>query len=42
VERPWNLASFRRNSLMVDLGAIGIVLACFAILFAILYALDRI
>jgi len=27
---------------MTDLGAIAIVLACFAVLFAILYALDRI
>jgi hypothetical protein len=28
--------------LMTDLGAIAIVLACFAVLFAILYALDRV
>jgi len=27
---------------MTDLGAIAIVLACFAVFFAILYALDRI
>jgi len=27
---------------MTDLGAIAIVLACFAVLFAILYALDRV
>jgi hypothetical protein len=31
-----------RKSLMTDLGAIAIVLACFAVLFTILYALDRI
>jgi len=27
---------------MTDLGAIGIVLACFVVLFAILYGLERI
>jgi hypothetical protein len=31
-----------RKSLMTDLGAIGIVLACFALFFAFLYALDRV
>ena len=31
-----------RKSLMTDLGAIAIVLACFAVLFAILHALDRV
>jgi len=30
------------ESPMTDVGAIGIVLACFAVLFAILYALDRV
>jgi hypothetical protein len=33
---------FRRKSPMTDLGAIAIVLACFAVLFALLYALDRV
>jgi hypothetical protein len=33
---------FRRKSLMTDLGAIAIVLACFAVFFVMLYALDRI
>jgi len=30
------------RSPMTDLGAIGIVLACFVVLFAILYGLERI
>jgi hypothetical protein len=33
---------YRRKRLMTDLGAIAIVLACFAVLFVILHALDRI
>jgi len=33
---------FRRKSPMTDLGAIAIVLACFALFFVILYALDRV